>query len=260
MSYSIETKHIYQREWSFDALLFIPHDPIENAPHAIFTHGYTDHKGSLLNWGSRLAKKGIPVVIFDLPGHYLGSFNEVNDFFEFTSHGHECFYSAYSALCERVPNKSGRALLGGHSLGALLSLRAMELEQFVELDLLNIAVGFGLGKGNEIHVLEGPLFESTMFARAQLVSSALAPSNIFPWLKTEKLVLPTKGKRVHLICGENDGIISKAGIDNIRSLLEENGNTVSEKLPRRLPHHLPDLAGIHIELFIRNFYSDIQLI
>ncbi len=260
MSYTIETKHISCRGWNIDALLFIPLNHQENAPHAVFTHGYTDHKGSLVNWGARLAKKGIPVVIFDLPGHYLGSFNEVETFEEFKDHAHESFYAAYLALSERISHSSNRLLLGGHSLGALLSLRAMELSEFSQFELLNIAVGFGLGEGNGAHVLEGPLFESTMFARKQLVSPALRPENMFPWLKNEKKVLPTKNKRVHLICGENDGIIFKNGIDNMKSILEANGNDVSVKMPRRMPHHLPDLAGIHIELFLKNYYSDIALV
>ena len=93
--YTIKKTLIRYRSWSVQAFLFLPKALKETNTLAIFTHGYTSHKGSLISWGDKLAKASIPTLIFDLPGHYLGSFNEVDDFDEFRMHSHELFHIAY---------------------------------------------------------------------------------------------------------------------------------------------------------------------
>ena len=67
-----------------NALLFLPDPsrPIKEGL-AVFCHGYTAHKGDLLTWASRLSEEGLTTLIFDIPGHYLGSYNEVESFEEF---------------------------------------------------------------------------------------------------------------------------------------------------------------------------------
>ena len=68
-----------------NALAFIPSPdktPIKSE-WALFSHGYTSHKGDCLNWATRLVEAGVPCMIFDQPGHYLGSFHEIASFEDF---------------------------------------------------------------------------------------------------------------------------------------------------------------------------------
>src|SRR5687767_14992756 len=82
-----------------NALLFWPESPTPPTSHcALISHGYTSHKDSLLNWASRLAEERIPTVLFDLPGHYLGSFNEVERFEDFAGGAHLLFERAFEQL------------------------------------------------------------------------------------------------------------------------------------------------------------------
>ncbi|MDC1175705.1 alpha/beta fold hydrolase, partial [Bacteriovoracaceae bacterium] len=88
---------------------------------AIFTHGFTSHKGSILNWAIRLAEEGMACFLFDLPGHYLGNFSEVDSFEDFKVEVPKLFFKSYELVCDHYQLDDGHKLIfGGHSLGALM--------------------------------------------------------------------------------------------------------------------------------------------
>ncbi len=178
-----------------NALAFLPHGsaPLKKE-WAIFTHGYTSHKGDCLNWASRLVDSGVPCIIFDQPGHYLGSFNEVNSIEDFKNHVHELFGEAYLRLQslmeihepQRRPILPSTIILGGHSLGAFTAFKALELPIFNEVSKLGIGIGIGIGQRQATHIFETAFYEKTLSIRRQLVSPSLDSKDIFSWLKNEK--------------------------------------------------------------------------
>src|SRR5690606_26545950 len=97
---------------------------------ALLCHGYTSHKGSILTWASRLAEEGMSTIIFDVPGHYLGNFSEVESFDDFKNYAHELFAEAFELGQAELSHTIDGVVLGGHSLGALLALKAMQLTEF----------------------------------------------------------------------------------------------------------------------------------
>lgn len=251
MDFKLIKTELSYKDLVVEALVFIPENMDKCEKLAIFTHGYTDHKGSLFTWGSRLAGDGMGVVIFDLPGHFLGSFNDITSFESFTENTHHLFFEAYKAFTKESSFTLNKVILGGHSLGALMSLRAAELPEFSEFEMKIIPVGFGMGAKSGVHVLEGPMFEATMNARAKIISKHLHFSVLFPWLKREKELVPTSNKEIYLICGQNDGIIEIDGVERIADILKSNGNDVTIKMPKRLYHHQPELASPHVLMACR---------
>ncbi|MEI8347665.1 MAG: alpha/beta fold hydrolase [Pseudomonadota bacterium] len=237
-------------DWQANAFKILPlgEDQQKDAL-AIFTHGYTGHKGQIVNWGTLLAEQGIPSLVFDLPGHYLGSFNEVQDFRKFKAHAHELFSEIFR-ITGAVLHKS-TLILGGHSLGAFLALKALSLPVFATHRKLAICVGLGLQAMDTKHILETPYFKTVLDWRSQLVSPALGPDNIFPWPKEEKNTLSTFGQRVHLICGEDDVAVGPTGAEEMKLLLESLHNRVTLEKLARLPHHQPELAAVLIKNFIQ---------
>ncbi len=211
---------------------------------AIFTHGYTSCKVDQLYWAQRLVRHGIDTVIFDLPGHYLGSGAEVENFDDFAAFAPRLFLEIATKL--HVKSEE-RLILGGHSLGALLALKAMELEELGPFKKFGVAVGFGLNAEDGIHPLEKSFFRETLILRSKLVSPALGPTHFFPWLHSMKKNLFLTGERLHFICGEDDMIVPKNGAEELAQMLRERGNTVTLEKPRRLPHHEPALAAPLVE-------------
>ena len=188
---------------------------------AIFCHGYTAHKGDLLTWASRLSEEGLTTLIFDIPGHYLGSYNEVESFEEFKNFAPLLFEEAYQVLAREFkesyplyehyldPN-SLKLVIGGHSLGGLLSLQALKLPTFQAIPhKMAIGVGLGMGLQKGEHVFQSSFFKSTINLRGQFVSKALEPDVVFPWIKAEKERIELKGQRIHLIVGEDDIVVPK---------------------------------------------------
>ena len=260
MSITIIPQAINFRTWKTNALLFYPSakTPISPAV-AVFTHGYTSHKGSLLSWASRLVENGVPTAIFDLPGHFLGSINHVKNFKEFTLHAHELFFEVYNSLqnnfllekrksFQNIPN----VVLGGHSLGALLALKALGSEHFSKFENIRaITVGLGLSILGDKHLFDMPLYKSVMDIRKQLISKELAPENMFPWIDYEKRNLKLKNKNIHMITGIDDLVVKKQGTELLKDILEENGNQVSLDIPKSLPHHLPENAASYIKSYLK---------
>lgn len=248
-----------------NALAFIPSPekmPIKSE-WALFSHGYTSHKGDCLTWATRMVEGGVPCMIFDQPGHYLGSFHEVNKFEDFTEHVHELFAEAYirlQGLLEQqlgfgqFPTNTG-IILGGHSLGAFTSIKAMELPAFSKLNRLAVAVGIGIGQRQATHLFETAFYEKTLSIRRQLVSPKLDSKDVFAWIKEGKENLAVSGQRIHLITGEDDIVVGQLGMEAFLEVLEKHGNTVTVEKPKRLPHHEPGAATAHIYSFLKNHFG-----
>ncbi len=247
------------------ALLFLP-DP--NGPiipsFALFTHGFTSHKASILNWSIRLVEEGVSNILFDLPGHYLGSFSEVPNFDWFKKQAHKFYQQAYDklkqefSLCfpqyqSQLENKSFKIILGGHSLGGLLALKALELKCFQKYDNKTaIAVGLGLPPKDAPHVFASPFYKSTLAIRAQLVAPELAPENVFPWIQEEKENMNISQQKIYLLSGEDDVVVGKKGIERMAKILQDHNNQVSLEKVIKLPHHTPELAAPHLKKWLKS--------
>jgi hypothetical protein len=247
-----------------NALAFIPSSerPIRTE-WAMFTHGYTSHKGDCLNWAARLVENGVPCIIFDQPGHYLGSFNEVNNWEDFRDHVHELFSDSFHRLTAILHNHLGQGnypgpvslILGGHSLGAFTALRALELPEFQNYRRVAVGVGIGIGQRQATHLFETAFYERTLSLRRQLVSPCLDSKIVFSWLKTEKENLTVSSQRIHLITGEDDVVVGAGGLEALIAVLEKNNNVVSWERPKRLPHHEPGAATPHLYAFLKDHFG-----
>jgi len=246
-----------------NALVFLPGEDKEMKDvWAIFTHGFTSHKGDCLNWASRLVESGVPCVIFDQPGHYLGSFHEVKSLDDFKNHSHKLFYEAYLRLKDFLSMHRSHELknpkqlvLGGHSLGAYSAFRALELEEFRDISKIGVGVGIGIGQRQATHIFETAFYEKTLSIRRQLVSPALDSKEIFSWLKNEKEKMTLSHQRLHLITGEDDVVVGAGGMEAFIKVLEEHQNIVTFEKPKRLPHHEPGLATAHLYSFLKNHFG-----
>jgi len=253
MTLRIKKVDITLGPWNSHAFLFIPSKEVElKKAAAVFTHGYTSHKGSILTWPTRLAEEGIASILFDLPGHYLGSFNEVNSFEEFKKDSHKLFQSAYNQLSNEVDTKDKKIILGGHSLGGLLACKALALSEFDGVDKMAIAVGLGLAPEKGTHLFETDFYKSTLIIREQLVSAELNHENVFNWLKSEKESLSVSDNRVHLITGMDDLVVGKSGSERLKELLESKNNTVTLDRPTKLPHHMPEMGASFVKKFLKS--------
>jgi hypothetical protein len=252
-----------------NALIFLPEisgefasiNPVV-ATFAIFTHGYTSDKSSILNWAIRLSESGVSCLLFDLPGHYQGNYSEVEDFDHFKNHAHELFVSAFiklkASFLEEFPlyehmleENVMKLVLGGHSLGAMLSLKALMLPEFANIEKCAIAVGLGLAPKNIVHIFDTPFYKSTLRVREQLVSPALNSENVFPWIKDEKKLIAVEGQIIHLITGVDDLVVGEDGMERFAEVLDEKNNTVFIEKPNRLPHHEPQLAAPHVKKILK---------
>lgn len=229
---------------------------------AFFSHGYTSHKGDCLNWATRLVESGVPCLIFDQPGHYLGSFHELNRWEDFRDHAHELFGEAFTRLQGLMDmHLAGQfpvprnIILGGHSLGAFTSIRALELPIFQNYQRVAVAVGIGIGQRQATHLFETAFYEKTLSLRRQLVSPQLDSKVVFGWLKSEKENLAISGERIHLITGEDDVVVGGGGLEAFIEVLERNGNSVTFDRPKRLPHHEPGAATPHLYSFLKEHFG-----
>jgi pimeloyl-ACP methyl ester carboxylesterase len=248
-----------------NALAFIPSPdktPIKSE-WALFSHGYTSHKGDCLNWATRLVESGVPCMIFDQPGHYLGSFHEIASFEDFIEHTHELFAEAHNRLQGLLEQQLGfgqfpantAVILGGHSLGAYTSIKALELPAFAPLNRVAVAVGIGIGQRQATHLFETAFYEKTLSIRRQLVSPKLDSKEVFAWLKEAKENIVLSNQRIHMITGEDDIVVGNLGMEVFQEILEKQGNVVSTDKPKRLPHHEPALATAHIYSFLKNHFG-----
>lgn len=239
-----------------DAFCFIPELGKEVKTVSIFTHGFTSHKGSLLNWSLRLAEEGVAGILFDLPGHYLGCFTELKSFESFTRNCTQLFPNAFKALKHKVPSideTETKLILGGHSLGALLSLKAIEDPSFKSFHSLQaICVGLGFPPKGVTHIFDTPFYKSTLLIRGQLVSPSIHPDKMFPWIKEEKENLKVSNQNIFLLTGEDDFVVGKDGAERLKEKLEDLGNHVDLEKPAKLAHHLPENAAPHIKKWLKD--------
>lgn len=254
---SIDKIILTVNETTVNALLFKPaQTKLKSTGYAIFTHGYTSHKVSIFSWAQKLCDDGIPTLIFDQPGHFTGSFHDVKSFEDFKNDAPELFTQAINKLVEAYPGQQRKLLVGGHSLGALTSILALQRNYFQGFETYHCGVGFGTPPKGVTHVFDTPFYQATVKARAELVSKALAPDIMFPWIKEQKYNLTLSGHNIHLISGEDDVVVGKEGMENFAKLLEDLGNKVTIEKPKKLGHHLPDMAGS----FIKKYAKKIELI
>ncbi len=256
----------YQNEQT-NALVFLPDMDRENEGHikstfAILTHGYTSDKSSIINWPIRLAEAGVSCLLFDIPGHYLGNYSEVRDFDYFKEHAHELFLSAFKKLEENfieefplyghlLEKDQLKLILGGHSLGAMLSLKALMLPAFSQYEKRALAVGLGMAPKAVVHLFDTPFYKSTLNVREQLVSPELRPDNVFPWIKEEKETLNITGQHIHLITGVDDLVVGEDGMERFAESLIAKKNTVTFEKPTKLPHQEPQLAAPHVKKYLK---------
>jgi predicted esterase len=216
---------------------------------AIMTHGYTSHKGSIINWAFRLIDMGIPVIIFDLPGHYLGSFLPAYSFDEFTQFTPSLFQKAHEILL--TPN----VFFLGHSLGALMSLKALQEEEnyFNNINVHVIGVGFGFGgtKEGKDHVFESDFYQKTLQLRGLLVDPVIPPSLIFPWIRSQKENLTVSHRKITMITGEDDVVATVEKVTALSDHLIRHGNECETIIVRKLSHHMPELATPTIATIIK---------
>lgn len=225
---------------------------------AVFTHGYTAEKTPLLPWAIRLADFAVPTLIFDLPGHYLASFHELDSFENFKNHAHELFSYGLKKLIERSGfelNNQTKIIFGGHSLGGLLSLKALMNDDVRDLDKMGIGVGVGIQAEDSPHLFETKFYEKTMMIRSQLVSPELAPQKVFEWLYAEKKNIQTFHQKISLITGQDDLVVSRDGAVRFKELLEQHSNIVSLEQPERLQHNQPELAAGFVYRQVKEFLA-----
>lgn len=252
------TKALLENEFfKFQSFSFLPSTDKPIHPFfAICTHGYTASKNDCVPWAQRLALSGIPTIVFDLPGHYLGSFEELDKLDDLKEHATECFEIAYNQLKNQMQlhstnSECNRLFLIGHSLGALLSIAALEQPVFKELEKLSIAIGLGAPTDGN-HIFQSEFYEETMNIRKQLVSDELHPDQTIDWINDLKRNVPVKNQRIHLLTGEDDIVVGTSGAEDMKKLLEAKDCEVSLNVLKRLPHHEPRMAATHIYQFIKN--------
>lgn len=216
---------------------------------AVFAPGYTSEKSQLLAWGTGLAALGVPTLIFDLPGHYLGNRHPLGSFEDFRRHTPHLFGRGLEILTERAPERARDAyhvVLGGHSLGALMAAEAIQLPRFEPFARMLIGVGLGASSPDGTHVFETELYRQTLEVRRQLVAPCLAPDRIIPWIKEDKANVTLAGETVFLLTGKDDLVATPSSVARLEEILRRKGNLVTTKVVRRLAHHQPDAAATHI--------------
>ena len=263
MSLKIIPVILENKYFTFNALAFLPSldddAPSIKSEWCVFSHGYTASKSDCLTWATRVSEAGSPAIIFDHPGHYLGGINSVNSFEEFTEHAHKNFALAFQKLQElmqgHAPDSGLKTIvLGGHSLGALLCLKALNLPELAKFETLAIGVGIGIGQHKAVHLFESSFYQKTLNVRRQLVSPALDSSLMFPWIKDEKLKLNLYQKRIHLITGLDDLVVGKGGLEALRFELSAQ-NIVTTFEPNKLQHHNPSGAATYIYSFLKKEFD-----
>jgi predicted esterase len=246
-----------------NVMYFLPDVSEEVKPtFAVITHGYTADKSSIITWAIRLAEVGVSVALFDLPGHYQGNYSEVVDFNFFKAHAHELFLQAFNGLIntfkDYVPLNTHftapdqlKLVLGGHSLGAMLSLKAIVLPEFAAYQKCAIGVGLGMAPKDVVHLFDTPFYKSTLNVREQLVSPELKPDNVFPWIREEKYNIEISNQDIHLISGVDDLVVGEDGAERLQENLIQKSNRVTVEKPTKLAHHEPAYAASYVKKYLK---------
>lgn len=245
-----------------NSLLIVPQADRPIKTLAIFTHGFTASKADVLPWAARLLDLHVASVVFDLPGHWLGSFHEVDNWENFLQTTPELFWLAQSTLEKKIRTELGgqleedyQIIMGGHSLGALLSIHSAHRSdaEFRRRLQWIVAVGFGLNTQVKTHLFESDLYQKTLHLRGQLVSPQLSHQKVLRWVREQKENLPLENKRVYLLSGKDDAVVGADGAEILREKLATK-NEVLLDTPEHLPHHRPELAAAHIYHFAKKHF------
>lgn len=228
----------------------------------VLTHGYTADKSSIMTWAIRLAEIGASVALFDIPGHYQGNYSEVTDFEYFKDNAHKLFLEAFKGLTDAFKDEFPlndhflespqlKLVLAGHSLGAMLALKAMTLSEFELFEKRAIGVGLGMAPKNVVHLFDTPFYKATLHIREQLVSPELKPDNVFPWIRDEKTSIEISNQDIHLITGIDDLVVGDDGMERFQESLVQKKNRVTIDKPTKLPHHEPSLAASYVKKYLK---------
>jgi hypothetical protein len=247
-----------------NGLLFLPGSTEKVVPYfALMTHGFTSHKGSILNWAQRLCAQGICSLVFDLPGHYLGNFHDVPSFEIFKKETLQLyseglkkiqfwgnhFFPLETDIFNPYLNSQHHLFILGHSLGALMGLRVLSEKIFHDIKITYVGVGLSFSFSDDIsgtsHILETDFYKKTLMVREQLVHPVLQPKVVFPWIKStkEKIISHITGQEIYLITGEDDVVATPKQVEHLGKSLQENGNWVKVIVEKKLSHHLPENAA-----------------
>ena len=210
----------------------------------LFTHGYTSSISSILTWGQRFADEGYWCCLLNLPGHFLAGGAELQSFEQFCSLTPQFFHKAYEVMQAKMQSVD-YLLMGGHSLGGLMGLKASQLDCFQGMKKHLVAVGYGQNQEVSQHLFDSDLYAKTMNIRRQLVSAAIDSEVIFPWIRQQKEELQISGENILLLTGEDDVVVGKQGAEFLRDYLQEKNNVDLIK-PKSLSHHRPELAATHL--------------
>lgn len=256
-------KHIVQLDGLYSqGLYFIPQTEEKIKPFlAACTHGHTSHKGSILTWAIRLSDYGIPTVLFDLPGHYLGSFNEVENFDLFEQKSHWLFYQHLEKLKNFLnPEfKAEKIIFAGHSLGGLLALKSHRDPRFKASTAEHHLIGVGLGMAPQNkehnHILETAFFKKTLDLYQQFVTPTLRAPKMFEWIKHEKEQLDVTGQKIYLLTGIDDVVATPEQTTLLAENLRKLGNEVTLDIADSLSHHTPEKAPGHIMGYLKKAFK-----
>lgn len=240
----VEHQSLKSGPLSVSSSLFIP-KTLKFSFSVIMTHGYTTCREQLVMPAMRLCQAGIPVFIFDLPGHFASSLNDLNSFEDFKNFTPHLFHIALKEI-EKTKIETDHFVFGGHSLGGLLSLLAPGHKRLIS----RFAIGVGAYPKGE-HPYQHSFFREMIELRSQMVSRFISPQVIFDWLSEEKEKLLISNEKIQIINGEDDFIATEKATMRMKNLLEAKGNTVDLQRPKTLPHHRPDLIGPHLFKYLK---------
>lgn len=249
MNYTLEHLTLTIEKTSVSAIFACPQAPTKGA--LILTHGYTSHKNALLNSLQRGAEYGIPTVLFDLPGHYLGGLFPIEKKEDLIEKTPLFFHLAQEKLQEKYSPE--QIVYAGHSLGGLFALMALESAK-KSLSLTGCAVGLGLKPPEEPHLFSSSLYQKTLYFRDQLISPVISSSIIFPWIQHQKEHLSLSGQRIHLLSGEDDLVIGKKGALRLQEKLQKDNHVTLDLVPS-LAHHRTELIAPHLMKYLKKTFS-----
>ena len=114
----------------------------------------------------------------------MGTFQNVEKFEDFQYEAQGLFKVAFLKIIKNLAYEP-TPIIGGHSLGGLLALKASTGEGLFQHI---ICVGLGRISEGKTHLYNTPFFKDTMHMRSQLVSASLHPEYMLPWISKEKKI------------------------------------------------------------------------
>jgi predicted esterase len=160
------------------------------------------------------------------------------------------FEKALQGLTNPRTSDDFELVLGGHSLGAMLALKALEINELSQINKRAVLVGLGMAPKKVVHLFDTPFYKATLIIRNELVSKELHSDNVFPWKEKEDLKITNH--KIHFITGVDDLVVGEDGTERFMDHLLQLGNFVTMEKPTKLPHHEPNLAAPHIKKYFKD--------